>query len=123
MERHAHLLLRSLVGRRVMLIKYDRLLADPEEWRLGLLEFCGAAGLPTRKPLDLAVNLLPPSVKNSRGRLNLHQEQLASWFDGLEGSHDHFPTVDLPQESPECAALLSNLRLPSWFAQPTGVGH
>lgn len=127
-ERYVRSSLRVAAGRRVLVISFESVLADPADTVARLrkllgLEIPDGRGEPgisepvAEAACEYVSASLNRSVTKSPGEdyCSSEQRQLADLLRSMEGLHDGFPQVDLPERTPWAEPLLDVRRVLSRF--------
>lgn len=112
-ERHSRHMLVSATGHPVLFSAYAELTERPEKWLAQFLEFCAASGLDVAKPdIDLSSRIRHFTRRPVDARPTPNQEELTELIASLEGPHQEFRPVTLPDESPNTQALIDTVKSP-----------
>jgi hypothetical protein len=95
---HTRCLLTNLTGRRVLVVRYESLLRQPQVWVEDVLQFLRSAGLPVT-PSEADVELTAPRQQDEAPPLPAAHQRLYDAVGGLVGLHESFPALDLPAVS------------------------
>jgi hypothetical protein len=112
-ERHTRQMLTSVTGRPVLFSDYSQLTERPETWFRQFFDFCVAAELKvTDADVDFSARIRHIHRPTIQKRPTLQQSELADLICSLDGPHQNFRSVSLPEESPNTQRLIDSVRNP-----------
>jgi len=111
-ERHLRQAVMSLVGLPVLVTRYERLVDDPDAWAVELRDLLEREGIPLLAANGTGVaSVVEAAREEPRStddtELAPAQRALLERLTALEGSHQAFPEVALPPETPDTEELLA----------------
>lgn len=112
-ERHSRQMLNSVSGRPVLFSNYSELTERPESWFRQFFDFCVASGLNVTNPgVDFSARIRQIERPTIQKVPTLQQSELADLIRSLDGPHEEFQPIALPDESPNTQRLIDSVQNP-----------
>ncbi|WP_071289675.1 hypothetical protein [Mycolicibacterium llatzerense] len=117
-ERHSRQMLTTVTGRPVLFSDYSHLTERPEAWFRQFFDFCVASGLKvTDADIDFGARIRHierPAIEKTP---TSQQSELAELICSLDGPHENFQPISLPDESPTTQRLIDSVQSPRMAAR------